>query len=200
MRILTEHLDVASLLNADDAAVDEFLLTHEGSASNKLWHKYISKGKVRNKIWETYRKFASPDEYKGVEEFFLQEDKILGMVVHPSIAASQMACFPNLAAGGSSKNLSFIGETTLFSERTLSYAVYYFGTYLLGAYVPTEQDYSKSLKSIDETGEFMNHAASLQRRVLVGRQALIDLNIRLLDNWTDPLLKSPPPNLDFLDP
>jgi hypothetical protein len=168
LRVLIENLDVALLIPTDENALRDFELTVDGSSSNEFWHRYISKGKIRSKVHSRMRHDIGDGPYKEFLEYLKQEEQILGMAVHPSLGASQMACLPRIAEANTERpfTLGFVGDASVFSERTLSYAVFYMIFYILDGYVPVGIQH-KELN--DDAGKILKQ---LQDRISLGRIAL----------------------------
>ncbi len=168
LRILIENIDVSLLIAQDKDALGDFELTIDELSSNDFWHKHISKGKIRTKIHSKLGEVIGRDAYREFEQYFKQEEQILGMAIHPSLGAAQMACFPRLVGGHESDPFSFgfLGGVSAFSERTLSYAVFYTIFYLSYGYVP------KNIEASGYDDAVQKGIDELQDRVDRGKIAL----------------------------
>ncbi|WP_165585354.1 hypothetical protein [Roseococcus sp. SYP-B2431] len=60
LRVLVENLDVALLISRNDEALLEFDRTVDEYSSNLFWHKYVSKGKIRDKVHSKLRQDIGP--------------------------------------------------------------------------------------------------------------------------------------------
>ncbi|RWX75155.1 hypothetical protein EPK99_22080 [Neorhizobium lilium] len=100
VRQIEEHCSLLILLMDDAELCSEFHHHHEPEASNKFWHKHISKGKLEKKINEKL-KARNPELSDAVAELgdWLKEERlVLSAASHPSFLASAMT----VAAGASS--------------------------------------------------------------------------------------------------
>jgi hypothetical protein len=171
LRSLVEHIDLAFLISTDENALGEFEQTLDGRSSNAFWHKYISKSKIRNKIHPKWQARLGDIVYREFVDYLRQEEEILGMAIHPSLAACQMTCLPGIAQGNPDRplTLGFVGEVSVFSVRTLSYAVFYMSQYVAEGYVPNEFP----AYGLDQ--DLLSSVTDIQGGLAKGRSALLYL-------------------------
>jgi hypothetical protein len=188
VRALVEQLDVALLVSKDANALDGFESTVDGPTANAFWHRHLSKGKPRGKVYSRLRERLGEKSYQELLEYFKQEERILGMAIHPSLAASQVASLPGLANLEEQRpfTLGFVGDVTSFSERTLGYSVFYMLFYVLdGGYVPE----LKENEAIDE--DAMKFLVELRKHVLQGQLALMYIFSYVHHNQGNPEFSTP---------
>ncbi len=182
LRILTEQIDVAAALSLEPELAEELALTLEGDAANKFWHERVKRGRLRKLLFSRLEVTMGQRLAAELVEFIEQEEKILDAVVHPSMAAAQMACIPETGKPDGSFHVGFLGTTTIFSERTLSYAILYLTLYVTIGFAPDE-------RSIDFARPAGQLIGPIQQHVLQGRTAALRLVASLIPNWYHPLLR-----------
>ena len=182
LRILTEHVDVVSALSADPQLAAEFALTVDGDTANMFWHRHVKGGRLRKLLFAKLETTMGPELAAELIEFVKQEEKVLSMGIHPSMAAAQMACLPVSGVPEQPFYFGFFGKATIFSERTLSYAVLYLTLYVATGFVPEKRD-------VDYASAAGQLIGPIQEHVLRGRTAVLCLVARLIPHFRDPALK-----------
>ena len=185
LRSLTEHLNMLNLLWLNPNLCGEFVCVETPEAANKFWHTHVSKGKLKKHTRKMLFKAAKEqNEIEAIDEwrkFREEEEKVLGMAVHPNYLS---AAFSTVPAGLSkeSEMPGYLGMKSETSIRTLKYAISASWELLLNGTFPfgsISKGTFSGRRIIAYNSENKYHTS-----VLLGRQVLHDI-IFLLAKWED---------------
>lgn len=182
LRALTELVDLASVISIDPSISESFSRTVDEDTANQFWHHHAKKGKLRKTVFKRLEESVVKIPAAELMDYINQEQKLLGMCVHPSMAAAQMACLPLTGVNPQPFHFGFLGRATIFSERTLSHAIVYLSFYIAVGYAPIYEsiDYSSRKESFPEV---------LQEYVSRGQTALLRLVLALMPKLKHPALR-----------
>lgn len=175
LRVLTEQVDVAIALSIKPELSSKFSLTLDENTANSFWHQNISRGKLRKDILKYLEISMGPESARKMILYIKQEEAILGMGIHPSLAAAQMACLPATGKSDEPFSFGFLGKPTVYSERTIKYSIFYLVLYVAIGFVPDRID-------IDNANPAMKLIGPLQDHVLHGRSVILKLAAKLFEN------------------
>lgn len=139
--------------------------------------------KLRNALFLRLEVTTGPALSVELLNFVKQEEKVLGTTIHPSMVAAQMTLLPETGRPDEPFYFGFFGRPTVFSERTLKYAVLYLTLYMVVGFVPDE-------RHVDHSRPADQLIGPIQEQVLRGRTALLRLVASLIPYWHHPDLSS----------
>jgi hypothetical protein len=131
-RLLAEYVDVFNFLQLNPVLIDDFHAGHVSPAeTNRFWHKYISKGKLRSRVRNGIDKaFPEMGAYLSeMEDWRTEELKVISAFAHPSF----IAAYTSATVGGTYNRAGsgVLGRPDLHSVRTLRFVFYSLAEFLM---------------------------------------------------------------------
>jgi len=181
-RTLGKYADLTVLLFLEPSLCTEYKKAEGPEQANIFWHKYISKGKLKRRIFDNIT--TGRHEFKDFVDIFMnyerKEELMMGSALHPSYMGAAMTAAGGVSYGKGGSGI-FGGGVDPLSLRTLHY-IFYKCTFIIvfcrddiqGSVKNYVQD-EKLLISIDRRLSFLLKVALFveehRKDVLLSRQS-----------------------------
>ncbi|MGA2638096.1 MAG: hypothetical protein ABSF11_10360 [Methylocella sp.] len=121
-RILGEHIDLATVLINDPLLCAEFKAAEEQEQANRFWHKNLSKGKLKKRLYDSVVTVDGELQQllNEIREYEKQEELMQSSALHPSYTGIAMPAFSGASYGLAP--MGIFGVVDSLSVRPLAYA------------------------------------------------------------------------------